>query len=149
VIRVELAKQLTRPRTYLTFLALTAFALALAVALSATGPGRVERVGDIPLLLVPRTSMFTLPLVALSSTMKFFLPLAVSVFAGEAVAGELRWGSLRYMLARGVTRSRVLAAKAAVAGIPIMCAVSAPSTLAASICSMVNGHSVPAVQRFE
>jgi ABC-2 type transport system permease protein len=144
VIRVELAKQLTRPRTYLTFLALTAFALALAVALSATGPGRVERVGDIPLLLVPRTSMFTLPLVALSSTMKFFLPLAVSVFAGEALASEAAWGSLRYALARGASRSRFLGSKAAVAALfSIAAVVLVPVTAAAAGLVAYGWHPLP------
>ncbi|HEY4866593.1 MAG TPA: ABC transporter permease, partial [Candidatus Dormibacteraeota bacterium] len=144
MIRVELAKQLTRPRTYLTFLALTAFALALTVALSATGPGRVERVGDIPLLLVPRTSMFTLPLVALSSTMKFFLPLAVSVFAGEALAGEAAWGSLRYALARGASRSRFLGSKAAVAALfSIAAVVLVPVTAAAAGLVAYGWHPLP------
>jgi ABC-2 type transport system permease protein len=68
--------------------------------------------------------VFSVPLIALSSTMKFFLPLAVSIFAGEAVAGEMRWGSLRYMLGRGLTRSRVLAAKAAVAAVLSLAAVT-------------------------
>lgn len=117
MIRIELAKQLGRPRTYLTFAALAGFALLLTAALSWTGADRTEHVGDIPLIVVPRTSMFTVPLIALSSTMKFFLPLAVSVFAGEAVAGEAGWGSLRYALARGVSRSRLLASKAAVAAL--------------------------------
>ncbi|HEY4027852.1 MAG TPA: ABC transporter permease subunit [Candidatus Dormibacteraeota bacterium] len=124
VIRIELAKQLSRPRTYLTLGALAGFALALTVALGATGPGQVEHVGDIPLLLVPSTSALTIPVIALSSTMKFFLPLAVSVFAGEAVAGEARWGSLRYMLGRGVSRSRLLAAKGAVAALLSVAAVA-------------------------
>ncbi|MDQ6741872.1 MAG: ABC transporter permease [Candidatus Dormibacteraeota bacterium] len=123
MIRVELAKQLMRPRTFLTLAALAGFPVLLTIALAATGAGRAETVGDIPLLVVPSSSVFSVPLIALSSTMKFFLPLAVSVFAGEAVAGELRWGSLRYMLARGVSRSRVLAAKAAVASIFSLAAV--------------------------
>ena len=123
MIRIELAKQLGRPRTYLTLAALAGFALLLTAALSWTGAGRTEHVGDIPLIVVPRTSMFTVPLIALSSTMKFFLPLAVSIFAGEAVAGEAGWGSLRYALARGVSRSRLLASKAAVAALFSICAV--------------------------
>jgi ABC-2 type transport system permease protein len=117
VIAVELAKQYRRPRTYVSLLALAGFGLVLTVALIATDPNRTEHVGDIPLLLVPGSSAFTVPLIALSSTMKFFLPLAVSVFAGEAVAGEMRWGSLRYILARGASRSRYLASKAAVAAL--------------------------------
>jgi ABC-2 type transport system permease protein len=124
VIRVELAKQLLRPRTYLTFAALAGFAVALTVALGLAGPAQVEHVGDIPLLLVPGASGLTIPVIALSSTMKFFLPLAVSVFAGEAVAGEARWGSLRYALARGVSRSRLLAAKGVVAGAFSLAAVA-------------------------
>lgn len=122
MIRAELAKQL-RPRTYGTLAALAGFAMALAFALELSGAGRPEPVGDIPLLLVPATSPFVLPMIALTSTMKFFLPLAVSVFAGEAVAGEARWGSLRYILGRGVSRSRFLASKAAVAALLSLAAV--------------------------
>ncbi len=115
LIRVELAKQLRRPRTYLTFAALAAFDLALTVALTITGPGRIERVGDIPLYLVPKQSGFAVGLIALASTMKFFLPLAVAIFAGEAVAGDAGWGSLRYLLARPEGRGRVLLSKLVVA----------------------------------
>jgi len=122
VIRVELAKQ-ARPRTFAALGALAVFAVALAVALALTGADRAEPVGDIPLLLVPAASPFVLPVIALTSTMKFFLPLAVSVFAGEAVAGEAHWGSLRYVLARGVSRSRFLASKAAVAALLSLAAV--------------------------
>jgi ABC-2 type transport system permease protein len=122
VIRAELAKQ-SRPRTFAALGALAVFAVALAVALALTGADRAEPVGDIPLLLVPGASPFVLPMIALTSTMKFFLPLAVSVFAGEAVAGEARWGSLRYVLARGVSRSRFLASKAAVAALLSLAAV--------------------------
>ena len=115
MIAIELAKQWRRPRTLVTLLAVALFSVVLVVALEATGAGRSERVGDIPLYIVPKGSGFSLPLIALASTMKFFLPLAVAVFAGEAVAGEASWGSLRYALARPVSRARFLAAKCAVA----------------------------------
>lgn len=115
MIRIELAKQARRPRTVLTFAALAAFSVALTVALAAGGAGSLERVGDVPLLLVPDRSGLSIPVIALSSTMKFFLPLAVAIFAGESVAGEAGWGSLRYTLMRPVSRSRYLASKLAVA----------------------------------
>jgi ABC-2 type transport system permease protein len=115
VIRVELAKQWRRPRTVLTLSALALFAAALTISLEATGAGRLERVGDIPLLIVPNTSGLSIPVIALASTMKFFLPLAVAIFAGESVAGEAGWGSLRYVLSAPVSRSRYLASKLAVA----------------------------------
>jgi ABC-2 type transport system permease protein len=123
VIRVELAKQWRRPRTLVTFSALAMFSVVLTVALAATGAGHTERVGDIPLYIVPGHSGFSVPVIALASTMKFFLPLAVAVFAGEAVAGEAGWGSLRYVLARGVSRARFLTAKLAVASLLSLVAV--------------------------
>jgi ABC-2 type transport system permease protein len=116
VIGLEFAKQWRRPRTLLTFLALACFSIALTPALVVTGGQRqLQRVGDIPLLIVPERSGLSAPVIALASTMKFFLPLAVAVFAGESVAGEAGWGSLRYALARPVSRSRYLLSKLVVA----------------------------------
>ncbi len=115
MIRIELAKQARRPRTLLTFAALAAFSIALTIALAAGGAGSLERVGDVPLLIAPSGSGMSVPVIALSSTMKFFLPLAVAIFAGESVAGEAGWGSLRYILMHPVSRSRYLASKLVVA----------------------------------
>jgi ABC-2 type transport system permease protein len=115
VIRVELVKQWRRPRTVLTLAALALFTVVLTIALGAAGAGQLERVGDIPLLIVPSRSGFSVPVIALASTMKFFLPLAVAIFAGESVAGEAGWGSLRYALAGPVSRSHYLFSKLVVA----------------------------------
>jgi len=115
MIRIELAKQTRRPRTLLTLGALAAFSVALTIALAASGAGSLERVGDVPLLIAPSHSGFSIPVIALSSTMKFFLPLAVAIFAGESVAGKDGWGSLRYALTRPVSRSRYLFSKLIVA----------------------------------
>jgi ABC-2 type transport system permease protein len=115
MIRVEFAKQWRRPRTLVTLAALAVFTVVLTIALAVTGPDRVERVGDVPLLIVPSRSGLSVPVIALASTMKFFLPLAVAIFAGESVAGEAGWGSLRYALAKPVSRTRYLAAKLVVA----------------------------------
>ncbi len=123
MIAIEWTKQFRRTRTYATLAVVAAFSLILVVALAATGSGQVEFVGDVPLVMVPRTSGLSVPIIALSSTMKFFLPLAVSLFAGEAVAGEAGWGSLRYVLARPVSRTRVLWSKASVAGLLSVAAV--------------------------
>ncbi len=96
--------------------AVAGFSVALTIALGATGPAQIEFIGDLPLLMIPRSSGLSVPVIALSSTMKFLLPLAVALFAGDAVAGDASWGSLRYTLARPVSRARVLWSKAAVAG---------------------------------
>jgi ABC-2 type transport system permease protein len=129
LIAIEWAKQFRRTRTLATLGIVAGFAVALTVALAATGSGRVEFVGDVPLVMVPKESGLSVPVIALSSTMKFLLPLAVSLFAGEAVAGEAGWGSLRYVLARPVSRTRVLWSKASVAG---LLSVAAVATLTAA-----------------
>lgn len=61
------------------------------------------------------SSGLALPLVLLSLERYFVIPLIVSIFAGEALAGEAAWGSLRYLLADPVRRRKVLAAKMLVA----------------------------------
>lgn len=120
------------------------FAVVLTVALAATGSGQTEYVGDVPLIFVPRASGLAVPVIALSSTMKFLLPLAVSLFAGEAVAEEAGWGSLRYVLARPVSRARVLWSKAAVAAVLGIAAllVLAVATVLAGLLAF-GWHSLP------
>ncbi|MGH9097938.1 MAG: ABC transporter permease [Acidimicrobiales bacterium] len=130
MIPIEWFKQFHRPKAYVTLGLVAGFSVVLTVVLAATGSGQTEFVGDLPLLMVPRTSGFSVPIIALSSTMKFFLPLAVSLFAGESIAGEAGWGSLRYLLARPVSRSRVLWSKAAVAGCLSVLAVLVLSVMA-------------------
>jgi ABC-2 type transport system permease protein len=115
VIAAELARQWRRPRTLATLAALACFSFALTLALALSGGDQLQRVGDIPLLIVPDRSGASIPLIALASTMKFFLPLAVAIFAGESVAGDAASGSLRYALARPLPRSRYLLSKLLVA----------------------------------
>ena len=50
-------------------------------------------------------------LAALTIERGLFLPLAVAVFAGDAVAGEANLGTLRYLLTVPVSRLRLLAVK--------------------------------------
>jgi ABC-2 type transport system permease protein len=116
VIAAELRKQALRPRAWVTLAAMAAIPAVLTLVLGATRPALAERVGDYG-SVVTDSSGLTLPLIALSAMLLFMLPLAVAVFAGECVAGEASWGSLRYLLARPVARWRVLGAKTAVAGL--------------------------------
>ena len=50
-------------------------------------------------------------LAALTVELPLFLPLAVAVISGDAVAGEANIGTLRYLLATPVQRTRLLAVK--------------------------------------
>ena len=114
MIAVELSKQCRRARGWVTLAVMAAVPALLTAVIGATRPAIPERVGDWG-SVVTDTSGFTMPLIALSGMQLFLLPLAVAVFAGEAVAGEAAWGTLRYVLARPVSRSRVLAVKGVVA----------------------------------
>jgi ABC-2 type transport system permease protein len=122
VIAIELAKQARRPRAWVTLLAMVAIPIVLTLVIGTTRPTLAERVGDFG-SVVTDTSGLTMPLIALSAMLLFMLPLAVAIFAGECVAGEASWGSLRYLLARPVPRWRVLGAKAAVASLYSLAAV--------------------------
>lgn len=110
MIRTELAKMLRRPRTWVTILLLNALPTLVAVLLALTDLG--PRPGSGPAFLSAVLSDGTLfPLAALAIILPLFLPVAVAVVAGDSVAGEAQQGTLRYLLARPVGRTRLLVAK--------------------------------------
>lgn len=123
VLAAELSKQTRRPRAWVTLLVIGAIPALLTLVIGTTRPTLAERVGDFG-SVVSDTTGLTMPLISLSAMLLFMLPLAVAVFAGECVAGEAWWGSLRYLLARPLPRWRVLAAKAGVAALYSIAAVA-------------------------
>ncbi|MFC8140278.1 ABC transporter permease [Streptomyces paradoxus] len=66
------------------------------------GPAFISQITNNGLFLV-----FT----ALAATLPFFLPMAVGVVAGDAIAGEAASGTLRYLLVAPAGRSRLLLTK--------------------------------------
>ena len=110
MIRVELVKLLRRPRTWVTIAALNALPTLVAVLLAVTDLG--PRPGTGPPFLSAVLSDGTLfPLAALGIVLPLFLPVAVAVVGGDAIAGEVQTDTLRYLLVRPVSRLRVLVAK--------------------------------------
>jgi ABC-2 type transport system permease protein len=69
---------------------------------AARGPAFITQVTGNGLFLV---------FAALAATLPFFLPMAVSVVAGDSVAGEANAGTLRYLLVAPAGRTRLLLAK--------------------------------------
>lgn len=113
MIRVELAKQGWRLRTYLLLSLMIAIPVIMTVALRVNGPPRNSNENDF--FSVATKSGLDMPLAALSAMSGFLLPLVVLVFAGGAIAEEAGWGSLRYLLLRPVSRGRLLFSKLTVA----------------------------------
>ncbi|HEY7043623.1 MAG TPA: ABC transporter permease [Nocardioidaceae bacterium] len=112
MIAVELRKLLTNRRTWWTIALLDALPTLVAVLLAATDLG--PRPGTGPAFLSAVLTDGTLyPLAATAIVLPLFLPAAVAVVAGEAIAGEAQAGTLRYILIRPVGRTRLLVAKLA------------------------------------
>jgi ABC-2 type transport system permease protein len=110
VIAVELRKMFQRPRTWATIAVLNALPILVAVLLVLTD--LAPRPGEGPPFLSAVLRNGTLyPLAALAIVLPLFLPIAVAVVAGDAVAGEAQAGTLRYLLARPAGRTRLLVAK--------------------------------------
>src|SRR5215203_2073975 len=112
MIVVELRKMFRRPRTWATIGVLNALPVLVAVLLVLTD--LAPRPGEGPPFLsaVLRNGALY-PLAALAIVLPLFLPIAVAVVAGDAVAGEAQAGTLRYLLARPAGRTRLLVAKLA------------------------------------
>jgi ABC-2 type transport system permease protein len=110
VIVVELRKMFRRPRTWATIGVLNALPILVAVLLLLTD--LAPRAGEGPPFLsaVLRNGALY-PLAALAIVLPLFLPIAVAVVAGDAIAGEAQAGTLRYLLARPAGRTRLLVAK--------------------------------------
>jgi ABC-2 type transport system permease protein len=64
------------------------------------------------------------PAAALALVLPIFLPVAVAMFAGDAIAGEAGHGTLRYLLIRPVGRVRLLVAKLVGIGVFIVVAIA-------------------------
>jgi ABC-2 type transport system permease protein len=90
----------------LLVLALVPIVLAISVKVSS----RNARGGPDFLDSVTSNGLFV-PLAALGVEMGIFLPLAISMLAGDAVAGEANIGTLRYLLTVPVSRTRLLVVK--------------------------------------
>jgi ABC-2 type transport system permease protein len=110
LILVELTKMIRRPRTWLTIALLNALPTLVAVLLAITDLG--PQPGEGPAFLSAVLTDGTLfPLAALAIVLPLFMPVAVALYAGEAVAGEAQTGTLRYLLVRPVGRTRLIVAK--------------------------------------
>jgi ABC-type transport system involved in multi-copper enzyme maturation permease subunit len=114
VIGVEVRRQAKRRRTLYSFLALIAIPVIVMTALLANG-GASGRGGPPELVDVASSSALNFALFMLLATSQFLLVVVVSLFAGDSVASEGQWGSLRYLLTRPIPRARLLRTKLVVA----------------------------------
>ena len=117
MIGVELRKLLRRPRTWIVIGLIDALPTLVAVLLAITD--LAPRPGTGPAFLsAVLTNGVLFPAAALAIVLPLFLPVSVAVVAGEAQAG-----TLRYLIARPVGRTRLLVAKLVAVGVFVALAV--------------------------
>jgi ABC-2 type transport system permease protein len=122
VIGVELRKLALRPRVWLSIGLLCLLPALVAVLLAVSDLAPPPGQGGAFLSAVLNNGALY-PAAALAMVLPVFLPLAVAVFAGDAVAGEAATGTLRYLLVRPVARPRLLVAKMVALAVFIVLAI--------------------------
>ena len=110
MIAVELSKLLRRPRTWVMVALLCLLPTVVAVFLKTSDVAPRPGTGPAFLSAVLQNGAL-FPAAALAIVLPLFLPVAVALIAGDAVAGEAQAGTLRYLLVRPVGRTRLLVAK--------------------------------------
>ncbi|MFD9631279.1 ABC transporter permease [Streptomyces violascens] len=116
LFRSELVTVLRRWRTLALLGVLAAVPVLIGIAVKIQtgdgGGGRGGGGGDGPAFVTQITNNgLFLVFAALAATLPVFLPMAVGVVAGDAVAGEASSGTLRYLLVAPAGRTRLLLAK--------------------------------------
>jgi ABC-2 type transport system permease protein len=117
-------KLVRRPRSWVSLALLCGLPVLVAVFVAVTHLAPPP--GQGPALLSDVLSSGSLyPAAALAIVLPVFLPIAVAVAGGDAIAGEAGSGMLRYLLARPVGRGRLLAAKLVAVVVYVLAAVVA------------------------
>ncbi|MGJ5754025.1 ABC-2 type transport system permease protein [Streptomyces puniciscabiei] len=114
LLRSELVMTLRRWRTLalLGVLAAVPVLVGIAVKIQTRGGRTVDHSGQGPAFMTQITNNgLFLVFTALAATLPFFLPMAVGVVAGDAIAGEAGAGTLRYLLVAPAGRTRLLLTK--------------------------------------
>ncbi|MEU8601023.1 ABC transporter permease [Streptomyces parvulus] len=113
LLRGELLITFRRWRTLALLGVLAAVPVLVGIAVKIeTGDGPSGGGGEGPAFIsqISNNGLF-LVFTALAATLPFFLPMAVGVVAGDAIAGESSAGTLRYLLVAPSGRTRLLLTK--------------------------------------
>ncbi|MEU1540834.1 ABC transporter permease subunit [Actinacidiphila glaucinigra] len=138
LFRSELVTVLRRWRTLALLAVLAGVPVLIGIAVrietgdggSAGGGGGG---GPAFVALITNNGLF-LVFASLAATLPFFLPMAIGVVAGDAVAGEANAGTLRYLLVAPAGRTRLLVSK--YASVLAFCLLG---TLVVAVSALVTG----------
>lgn len=114
MLKLELYKIFRRPRTYISFGIITAFAMVIQLALLADGKNFIS------FALMGVTEQFEIQGKILNGYLVTYIilqsllvqiPLLVALVAGDVLAGEAGMGTLRLLLTKPVSRTKVVLVK--------------------------------------
>ncbi|MEV0485599.1 ABC transporter permease [Streptomyces sp. NPDC050508] len=116
LLRSELVTTFRRWRTLALLGVLAAVPILVGIAVKletqdGSGPGRGDGGGGPAFIAQITNNGLFLVFTALAATLPFFLPMAIGVVAGDAIAGEASGGTLRYLLVAPAGRTRLLLTK--------------------------------------
>jgi ABC-2 type transport system permease protein len=143
MISVELYKVFTRTRTWISLVLICALPLLVAVFVAVTHIAPPPGQGSAFLSAVLNDGKLY-PAAALALVLPVFLPVSVAVVAGDAIAGEAANGTLRYLLVRPVSRTRLLVSKLLAVTTFTLFAVIAVTVTSYLIGVFLLGHGVTA-----
>lgn len=121
LLRSELGLVLGRRRNQAGIVVLAAVPVLLAVAVKLSSDDGRGRRGDF--LTAAASNGIFVALAALTVEIALFLPMAIAMLSGDAIAGEAHGGTLRYLLTVPVSRTRLLTVK--YAALVIGCVIGA------------------------
>ncbi|MEU2724588.1 ABC transporter permease [Streptomyces smyrnaeus] len=138
LFRSELVVTFRRWRTLalLAVLAAVPIVVGIAVRVETSDGGSIgDGGGEGPAFIsqVTNNGLF-LVFTSLAATLPFFLPMAIGVVAGDAVAGEAAAGTLRYLLVAPAGRTRLLLAK-----LTTVLAFCLAATMTVAVSALVTG----------
>jgi ABC-2 type transport system permease protein len=133
LLRSELRWIFRRPRTLILLGLLALYPILFGIGTQVIdAPVRAN--GDQSIVAAVAGNGLMLPVIVLSTTMLFFLPLGTTITASDALAGEASNGTLRGLLLAPVSRVRLLAIKAF--GVAV---VSMAATVMTALIAFVTG----------
>lgn len=118
ILQIELFKIFKRPRTYISFAAITAIVLLIQLALFLDGETYVQ------FMMQSIENNFTvegkimhgyLICYIILQTLLIHVPLLIALIGGDMIAGEANMGTLRLMISKPISRTNLLLSKFAAA----------------------------------
>ncbi len=115
LLQIELFKIFRKPRTYIAFAAIAAIVLLIQIALLINGKEYVkfmlsslDDTLEIPYEQIRNGYWICF---AILNLLLIHVPILVSLVAGDAIAGEANMGTLRLLLTKPISRSKLLLTK--------------------------------------